>query len=61
MCERIMFEEKLDPNLAKELAEQINKVINIPFLSERQEQLLLEFLINLILDKLAVLKNTGKV
>ena len=56
-----MIDEYLDPNLAKELASQINKVINLPFLSERQEQLLLEFLMNLILDKLAVLKNTGKV
>ena len=46
------FTPKLDPNLAKEIADEVNKILNIPFLSESQEQLLLEFLLNLIIDKL---------
>lgn len=46
------FNPKLNPDLAKEIADELNKILNIPFLSESQEQLLLEFVLNLIIDKL---------
>lgn len=46
------FDPKLNPDLAKEIADELNKILNIPFLSESQEQLLLEFVLNLIIDKL---------
>ena len=52
------FIPKLNPDLAKEIADEINKILNIPFLSERQEQLLLEFVLNLIIDKLNKFKTT---
>ena len=46
------FTPSLNPDLAKEIADEVNKILNIPFLSESQEQLLLEFVLNLIIDKL---------
>lgn len=52
------FNPTLNPDLAKEIADEINKILNIPFLSESQEQLLLEFLLNLIIDKLNKFKKT---
>jgi len=52
------FIPKLNPDLAKEIADEINKILNIPFLSESQEQLLLEFVLNLIIDKLNKFKTT---
>lgn len=52
------FNPKLNPDLAKEIADELNKILNIPFLSESQEQLLLEFVLNLIIDKLNKFKTT---
>ena len=46
------FTPSLNPDLAKEIADEVNKILNIPFLSESQEQLLLEFVLNIIMDKL---------
>lgn len=46
------FNPELNQALAKEIADELNKILNIPFLSESQEQLLLEFVLNLIIDKL---------
>ena len=46
------FNPELNTALAKEIADELNKILNIPFLSESQEQLLLEFVLNLIIDKL---------
>ena len=52
------FKPELNPDLAKEIADELNKILNIPFLSESQEQLLLEFVLNLIIDKLNKFKTT---
>lgn len=52
------FTPSLNPALAKEIADEINKILNIPFLSESQEQLLLEFVLNLLIDKLNKFKKT---
>ncbi len=38
--------------LAKELATRINKAVNIPFVSEEQEQYFFEMIIVLVLDTL---------
>ena len=54
------FTPKLSPDLAEELAKELNNLINIPFLNEKQEQMLLEFLIELLQDKLGILKSAKK-
>lgn len=54
------FMPSLSPDLTKELANELNKLINIPFLNEKQEQMLLEFLIELLQDKLNILKSPKK-
>lgn len=54
------FMPSLSPDLTKELAEQLNKLINIPFMNEKQEQMLLEFIIELLQDKLYILKSANK-
>ena len=54
------FMPSLSPDLTKELANELNKLINIPFLNEKQEQMLLEFLIELLQDKLNLLKSSKK-
>lgn len=54
------FTPTLSPDLAQELAKELNKLINIPFLNEKQEQMLLEFLIELLQDKLNILKSPKK-
>lgn len=46
----------LDEDLKAKLIEEINKVINIPFLNEAQEAALLNFLISLLTEKLNKLK-----
>jgi len=38
--------------LVTELATQVNKVVNIPFVSEEQEQLFFEMIITLVLETL---------
>jgi hypothetical protein len=38
--------------LVTELATQVNKVVNIPFVSEEQEQLFFEMIIMLVLETL---------
>ena len=52
----IMSFLELDDELKARLIEQINKVINIPFLNENQEAALLNFLISLLTEKLNKLK-----
>ena len=54
------FMPSLSPDLTKELADELNRLINIPFLNEKQEQMLLEFLIELLQDKLNILKSPKK-
>lgn len=54
------FMPSLSPDLTKELANELNRLINIPFLNEKQEQMLLEFLIELLQDKLKILKSPKK-
>lgn len=54
------FMPSLSPDLTKELANELNRLINIPFLNEKQEQMLLEFLIELLQDKLNILKSPKK-
>ena len=54
------FTPTLSPDLAQELAKELNKLIDIPFLNEKQEQMLLEFLIELLQDKLNILKSPKK-
>lgn len=46
-----MNKEFLKP-LVTELASQVNKVVNIPFVSEEQEQLFFEMIIMLVLETL---------
>lgn len=40
----------LNKTLARELATKINKVINIPLMNEKEEQILFELIILVILD-----------
>ena len=54
------FTPTLSPDLTQELAKELNKLIDIPFLNEKQEQMLLEFLIELLQDKLNILKSPKK-
>ena len=54
------FMPSLSPDLTKELENELNKLIDIPFLNEKQEQMLLEFLIELLQDKLNILKSPKK-
>jgi hypothetical protein len=44
--------KELPQDLLDEIAEKINEVINIPFMSESQEKLLFVFLLRLITEKL---------
>ncbi|MDD3535595.1 MAG: hypothetical protein PHC50_05555 [Candidatus Cloacimonetes bacterium] len=40
----------LNKTLARELATKINKVVNIPLMNEKEEQILFELIILVILD-----------
>lgn len=40
----------LNKTLAQELATKINKVVNIPLMNEKEEQVLFELIILIILD-----------
>lgn len=46
-----MFKD-VDPSLLEEIANQLNKLINVPLLNEAQERRLIIFVLSILLDKL---------
>ncbi|MDZ4182906.1 MAG: hypothetical protein U1B83_08525 [Candidatus Cloacimonadaceae bacterium] len=51
------MDQNLLKALAKELAARVNRMVNIPLISEAQEQLFFEMIIEIILD--LMLKSVG--
>lgn len=50
----------ISDELMEELANQLNKVINIPFLNEDQERFVLIFLLKILANKLGLLPQLEK-
>ncbi|MDZ4181408.1 MAG: hypothetical protein U1B83_00930 [Candidatus Cloacimonadaceae bacterium] len=52
------MDQNLLQALAKELASRVNRMVNIPLVSEAQEQVFFEMIIGIVLD--LILKALGK-